>query len=247
MPLIDLFIIFGATFIASLSSVFVGGGSFITLPVLFLLGVNPKMAIATNYLASVFQFLTSGTVFWKSNKIKLSVAKKLIPAYIIGGIIGAFTLIEIDANLAKNLVAYAIIFFAILSLIQSNGKEKHFEFTKAKGILGFFLVILTGIYAVLITASAGTIMAFVLVYLFGLSFKKAITTRTLISPWSIFISGLILLHSNLIDFLILIPLGLGRLLGGYVGAHMVLATRGYVVKIIFNTAAILLAAKVLFL
>ena len=68
--------------IASIFGLMFGGGSFITLPVLFLMGVDPKIALATSSLANVFLNLTGSVIFLRAKVVHPRVVKLLAPAFL---------------------------------------------------------------------------------------------------------------------------------------------------------------------
>jgi len=51
---------------------------------------------------------------------------------------------------------------------------------------------------------------------------------------------------GLVDIYLVIPMFLGRSLGGYLGANIVLKTHGHFLRIVFSTVIIGLAVKTLF-
>jgi uncharacterized membrane protein YfcA len=97
-----------------------------------------------------------------------------------------------------------------------------------------------------ITASSGTMLMFVLTYLFGLKFKRAIENRQLIMVFGVALACILLATRGLIDIYLVIPMFFGRALGGYLGASIVLKTHGHFLRVIFSIVIILLALKTLF-
>lgn len=245
MVIQEYILIFLVSTFAGTYALMFGGGSFLTLPTLFLLGVDPKIAVASNQLGAIGQMLTGSWIFIKNKKINPEVIKWVAPAFLIGTLIGANVLIQIDAALIKKLVAGAIIIFATLMLFRNPEKIPISKIAKEKKFLGLFLTILLGIYAMVITASTGTMFIFILTYLFGLSFKRSIENRQTINIIGVSLAVLFLWIKGYVDVLVAIPIFLGRGFGAYLSANFVLKTKGYILRIIFSIVVILLAINVL--
>lgn len=223
-----------------------GGGSFLTLPTLFLLGIDPKVAIATNQLGALGQMITGSWVFIKKGKIYRDVVSWAAPAFLLGTIIGVFVLIQIDGELIKKIVSGAIIVFAVLTLFKNPEKIPLGEVGKKKKLLGLLFTVLLGIYAMVITASTGTMLIFVLMYLFGLKFKRAVENRQPIVIGGVMVGVGMLWAKGFVDPLLAIPLFTGRAFGGYLGTYIVLHTRSHFLRIAFSIVIIALALKTLF-
>ncbi len=245
MVLQEYILVFLITSFAGMYGLIFGGGSFLTLPTLFLLGVDPKVAIATNHLGGIGQTMTGSWIFLKNHKIYRDIFTWVAPAFLSGTLIGVFVLIQIDGELIKKVVSVMIIFFAFLTLFKNPEKLPLNEVRKEKKLLGLLLAFLLGIYTMVITASTGTILTFVLMYLFGLKFKRAVSNRQPIVLIGILPAVFLLWLNGLIDPLLAIPLFAGRAFGAFIGANLVLKTRSHYLRIMFSVVIILLALKTL--
>ncbi len=246
MSIEQYILVFLVTTFAGMYGLIFGGGSFLTLPTLFLMGVDPKIAIATNQLGAIGQMITGSWVFIKNKKIYKDVIFWVAPAFLVGTLIGVFVLIQIDGELIKRIVSIMIIFFALLTLFKNPEKLPLNEVKKEKKILGLFFAVMLGIYSMVITAATGTMLTFVLMYLFGLKFKRAIENRQPIALIGVAIATSILWVKGYVDPLLAIPLFTGRALGAYIGANIVLHARSHFLRIAFSIVIIGLAFKTLF-
>jgi len=246
MPIEQQLIVYLFTTLGSSYGVAFGGGSFVVLPVLFLLGVDPKIAVATNVTAAIAQLITGAVMFSRHKKIHYEVAASTAPFYLVGGVIGAFALINVNPDLLKGIVAVAIILFAIFGLWNrktlAGGKCKT---GKAKTIFAYPLILLVGIYQVMTTAGAGTLLTFIFVYLYGLRLKCSIYTRQFVTLPTMILGAAILIAHGMVDWLLFIPLVLGRISGAAIGSEMVMHTRGKKLAIAFSIVVILMAIKTL--
>lgn len=246
MILQDYIFVFLITTLAGIYGIIFGGGSQITLPFLFLMGIDPKVAIATNQVGVVGQLSAGSSVFIKNKKIHWDLVKWIAPAYLIGAIIGVFVLIQIDGEWIKKIVSAAIVFFAFVILLKNPAEKPFINVKKEKKVIGFLMVIGFGIYSIVITASIGTMLTFLLIYLFGLSFKGAVQNRQVIALIGILPAVILLWAKGYVDPLLVIPLLSGRIVGGYIGATFIMKIRGHFLRIVFNIVIIALALKTLF-
>jgi len=246
MPIEQQIIVYLFTVLGSSYGIAFGGGSFVVLPVLFLLGVDPKMAVATNVLAAVGQLITGAIMFGTHRKIHFEIALSTTLFYLLGGILGAFALINVDSNILKSIVAVAIIIFAVFSLL--DGKELAggpCRKAKRRSILAYPLLFIVGIYQVMTTAGAGTLLTFILIHFFRLRLKCAIYTRQFINLPAMAVGATILVIGGMINWVVFVPLVLGRITGAVIGSELVMHTRGKKLGIVFSIIVILMAIKTL--
>ncbi|MFH0837885.1 MAG: sulfite exporter TauE/SafE family protein [Patescibacteria group bacterium] len=239
--IIFLFTTLGASF-----GIAFGGGSFVVLPVLFLMGVDPKIAVATNVAAAVAQLITGAIMFGRHKKVHYRLATKATPFYLLGGIIGAFALINIDPTFLKSIVAMAIIFFALFSIF----RKKHVMNAPCspavtKTPMAYPLLVLVGTYQVLTTAGAGTILTFIFIYLFDLNLKCSIYTRQFVTLPTMVVGAGILIQAGLVNWLLFIPLVLGRTAGAIIGSELVMHTQRKKLSVAFSVIVVLMAIKTL--
>ncbi|MCK5613330.1 sulfite exporter TauE/SafE family protein [Candidatus Pacearchaeota archaeon] len=246
MILQEYILVFLITTLAGIYGLIFGGGSHLTLPFLFLLGIDPKIAIATNQVGAIGQLSTGSYVFIKNKKIHWDLVKWVAPAYLIGALIGVFVLIQIDGLWIKKIVSAAIVAFAFLTLFKNPEKQTFKSIGKEKRIIGFLVAIAFGIYSIVITASIGTMLTFLLMYMFGLSFKSAVQNRQVMAVIGIVPAVILLWINGYVDPLLAIPLLAGRIVGGYIGATIVMKSKSHFLRIIFSIVIIALALKTFF-
>ena len=242
----QLLLIFGVTTFASTFSIIFGGGSFIIFPTLFLLGIDAKIAVATNLVGALAQVLTGSVFFNKRHKIHFNIVKIVIPFIVTGAIIGAFILVELESELIKKMVAGAIIVFATFSLF-SRDRLLHTRdnISLTSKIAGSIASFFNGIYQMTISAGAGITSNLILVYFYGLKLKRAIATRQIISLTSVSIGSSILIYNGLIDWILFVPLASGRIIGAIIGSQIVMKTKSTVLSTVFSIIVIILALRIL--
>lgn len=244
---LEIFIlIFAVTTFAATYGIMFGSGSFVILPTLFLLGVDPKVAIASNLTAALAQLITGFLEFYHYKKIHFDVIKKVILFYAAGAIVGAVLLLNIEGDLIKRIIAIAIIFFAILSLFNNKRLTQHSEkISLWRIIVGSITSFFNAIYQITISAGSGTISTFILIYFYGLSLKRAIGTKQLIHLTSVGLGALILASQGLVDWYIVAPMALGRISGALIGTQIIVKTKSTILSYVFTIVVMILALRIL--
>ena len=111
---IEFPLLFLAGFFGGILNSIAGGGTFITFPALLFVGVPPISANATNTFASCSGYL-SGTYAFRHD---LNAHKKELPKYIlvsfIGGIAGAWLLLQTPETLFREIIPWLLLFATLL-------------------------------------------------------------------------------------------------------------------------------------
>lgn len=100
-------------------------------------GVPPKLASACVHLAETCTTGVSGISHWKLGNVDKELFKKLIIPGILGAIVGAYILTQIDGNVIKPWISAYLMIMGIVILVKalrSNGEHK--EVTSHISIMG---------------------------------------------------------------------------------------------------------------
>ncbi|MCH7400577.1 sulfite exporter TauE/SafE family protein [Belliella kenyensis] len=98
------------------------------------IGIPPAMASAWVHFAQVFTSLASGFSHWRLGNVNWSLAKRLIIPGVLGAVIGAFFLSNIDSKVIKPVIALYLLVMGIVILKKVfRKKEKTFD-AKEKSI-----------------------------------------------------------------------------------------------------------------
>jgi uncharacterized membrane protein YfcA len=95
-----------------------GGGTLITFPVLVAVGVPPVAANVTNTVALCPGYFGGTLAQWDDLRGQKKRLWLVVPASIVGGVIGGFLLLQTGEKLFKDLVPYLILFASGLLAIQ---------------------------------------------------------------------------------------------------------------------------------
>lgn len=242
----QLILTFVIGIIASFIGAVTGGGGLISIPFLMFLGLPPQMAIATNKCGSVGVSLSASYKFFKAKKINWKYVLPFSVIAIIGGLIGAKILVEINTDLLSTVVG--IILLAILPLIfikREIGVKKR-KTTKVQKTIGFILYFFLMIFSGFFGGGGGILIFYTLMFFMGFTIIESNATD--IIPWFILsVSSLIFFMINgLVNYQIGIVFFFGTLIGGYVGAHTAIKKGDAWVKLIFAVVVLISGMKILF-
>lgn len=95
-----------------------GGGTLITFPMLTFLGVPAVAANVTNTVALCPGYFGGTLAQWKDLKSQTNRLWLIIPASIVGGVLGGYLLLLTGERLFKSLVPYLILLACVLLAIQ---------------------------------------------------------------------------------------------------------------------------------
>lgn len=100
-------------------------------------GVQPKLASACVHLAETFTTGVSGISHWRLGNVDKELFKKLILPGILGAVVGAYILTQIDGNLIKPWISAYLLIMGIIILVKAiRHTGEHNEVTSHISILG---------------------------------------------------------------------------------------------------------------
>jgi uncharacterized membrane protein YfcA len=114
----DYLLIALAALAAGAVNAIAGGGTLITFPVLVAVGVPPVAANVTNTVALCPGYFGGTLAQWDDLRGQKKRLWLVVPASIVGGVIGGFLLLQTGEKLFKDLVPYLILFASGLLAIQ---------------------------------------------------------------------------------------------------------------------------------
>jgi hypothetical protein len=218
----DWLIIVLAGFSAGMLNAIAGGGSFITLPALTLLGISPIMANATGTAALLPGYITSVWRFRHDIKALPSLSfTRLLGLAIMGGAIGALLLLLGSDVLFITIVPWLILAATLLFLFNN----KVIKYTKSNKLtlssvvtsLIFFIICIYGGYF-----NGG--IGIILLAAFGLlglnNLKEMNGLKNLVSAILTIIAVFIYIIGGIIDWSAMLVMGISAAAGGYLGASI---------------------------
>jgi uncharacterized membrane protein YfcA len=202
---------------AGTQNVLAGGGSFITLPTLMLVGLNPLAANITSTVGLFPNQVTSSIAGRKlAGGIHTLSLKELFFISISGGVVGAILLLNTPVSIFTKLVPWLVLFatsvFAWGSFIKkTNQSAKAYPIYLTKGI--HFLL---GIYGGYFGGGIGFLLLAVLT-ISGQQVRMAAATKNMLVMAMNASAVAIFAFSSQVDWVVGVALMLGAVGGGFLG------------------------------
>lgn len=222
----ELLLLFTAGFFGGVLNSIAGGGSFLTFPALMFVGVPPVSANATNTFSSCAGYLSGAYAFKDELKEHRKELPKLIIISLVGGVLGAWLLLQTPEKLFRESIPWLLLFATLLfifggrinqSLKRLTSRHRHAS-SVGKVLLALTLFAIC-IYGGFFNAGQGIITLSYLALAGYTSINAMNGIKLLLSTVVALIAIVIFIYNDAIawyeGFIVLV----GTLFGGYVAAH----------------------------
>ncbi|MDX1808084.1 MAG: TSUP family transporter [Sulfurospirillaceae bacterium] len=215
-------IFLAAGFLGGFVDSIAGGGGIITVPVFLAAGMPPHMALATNKLGSSFGSFTASINFIRKGLVSFKEVYLGVIFTFIGAVIGAKTILLVDASILNKIIPVMLVAIFLYTLL--NPAFGHLDKANRLKKPVFFLIfgILIGFYDGFFGPGTGNFWTIALVGLMGLNLKKATATTKIMNFTSNIVSLYVFIMSANVLFFVGILMGMGQILGAFVGSSMVI-------------------------
>lgn len=239
-----LALVFGSGVLAGFMNVFAGGGSFLTIPALYLTGLPVDVANATNRVAVLLQCLVSVIEFKRKGVLKLKEVLPFLGPALAGSFIGSFIMISIDKRTLQIVVALMIFAIGGLLALKPNLGQTKRE-TNLPRWIGWLSLFLIGIYGGFLQAGVGFFLIFALITLGGFDLLTTNAIKmTIVLSYTLISVSLFWAHGIIEPWPALV-LSLGNMLGAYMGTHMAISKGNRFLRIALLLMIVISAIKML--
>ncbi|MBC8062948.1 MAG: TSUP family transporter [Clostridiaceae bacterium] len=236
-----------AGFFAAMVDSIAGGGGIISLPAYLLAGVPPHVALGTNKFSSTAGSFTSSLKFIKSGKVNFSILKYLIPFTLLGSALGVNTVLKLNQRYLSTLVLILIVFVGLYTLfsknigLQDNQKPQ----STSRLFIGVILAFSLGFYDGFFGPGTGSFLIFGMIHIFGFNFIKASGNAKVLNFVSNISALVMFAFKGQIYYLVGLPVAISMIGGAHVGTQLALRNGAKLIKPIFVTMSLAVAAKLL--
>ena len=237
---------FGTGLVAGWVNVVAGGGTLLSLPVLALSGLPPMAANATSRLGVLSQSLSATVVWHRKGAIPWKLALRLLPISLVATLAGAEAAALMQTELAGRVLAIIFASLALLTAADAFGliappAASDSDSSSRPSTYAVFGAI--GLYGGAVQAGVGLLYAYAAYRLGALTPAQANALKSLLTL--VFSVGAltVFVARGLVDFGVGLPLALGSLVGGHLGATFAnrLPVRAF--KIAIALAAVVTALR----
>lgn len=210
-------------FFAGVINALAGGGSLITLPLLILCGVPPKVANGTNRIAILAQCVAATFAFRRHNVKVIGASLELMPTMIVGTVIGAYTATILptrDFNIALGVCMLSMALIVAFKDPQPTAREDRPRPSTTRRVVLHASMLLMGLYAGFIQGGVGVFLLASLVLLGGFATVAANAVKMVLLIASSALSIAIFWSQNQIDWHTGLILAIGMAAGGWFGARL---------------------------
>ena len=242
-------------FFTSVIGVVTGSNSLITVPVMFQIGMDEKVAVATNMFGLVFMAVGGAIPFVRSGTVRFKGLVPLIILTIAGSALGAAIVGLITNQSIKIIVTIAMVFIVVFTLFKAGPKrvpgdppevDAPLRSSGKVSIIGFALTFLLAIYGGLYSGGYVTVLTASFVAFFSMTYAESIAATKVINVFSSLIATIVFLYQGLVNVPLGLLLGAAMFVGAYTGAHFATKLNEVWLRRIFLSAILLLAVKTLY-
>jgi len=224
---IELSFLFIAGFFGGILNSIAGGGTFITFPALLFVGVPPISANATNTFASCSGYL-SGTYAFRHD---LKTYKAELPKYIlvsfVGGIAGAWLLLQTPETLFRDIIPWLLLFATLLfvfgthlNTVLKHLATRHKHASSIGKFLALFILLGVCVYGGFFNAGLGIITLSYLALAGYTNINAMNGLKLLVSSCVSLVAIALFIYNGSIAWIEGMAMLLGTLTGGYIAARV---------------------------
>ncbi|MEP7049703.1 MAG: sulfite exporter TauE/SafE family protein [Pseudomonadota bacterium] len=222
-----------------------GGNSLVNVPLMIVVGMSPRAAVATNMFAVFFMTVSSTVRFARHGLIAYRLALPLCVLTIVSSTLGAELAVKLPEAVVKTIVGVSMGLLVAFMAVKPGSTARSVSIPPPAALLGFMFAFLLGIYGGLFSGGYTTLMTFLGVTCFGLRMLESVAITKPINLVSCAAASLIFYLAHLIDFRVGIPLAVANFVGGYVGAQLAVKSSERLVRALFLATVACLALKLL--
>jgi hypothetical protein len=229
-------------------NVMAGGGSLLTMPVMVFMGMPGPVANGTNRVAILAQNVTAVSGFFRQGfsdfKLSLSLSLCALP----GAVIGAYFGTKLQGVWFNRVLAGVMIIVMILMSLKKHspsGAATTGPLERKRLIAAHILMAAAGFYGGFIQAGVGFILMAILHRVLGLDLVRVNMHKVfIVGFYTIFALAVFAVRGN-VQWIPGISLAAGNAAGAWVGSHIAVKKGERLIRIVFNSALVVLAIKLL--
>jgi uncharacterized membrane protein YfcA len=243
MTIWEAVLLVAAGIVGGLAGSIAGLASVTTYPALLLVGLPPVAANVTNTVALVFNGVGSVAGSLPELKGQRAELTRLIPIGVVGGAIGAALLLSIPAEGFEKVVPILLGASAILIALPNRQRTEGAVRSRTHIVLEGLAVLAICVYGGFFGAAAGVLLLALFLNTGSESLPHANATKNVVLGIANLVAALVFIVLAPVDWLAVLPLGIGCLLGSRLGPIVVRHAPATPIRLAIAIAGIALAIK----
>lgn len=226
----------------------VGAGSaFIIFGALIFFGLSAQEALGTFKLAYLPMAVATVFYFVRKEKINWNLALPITFATLFGSALGAVIALSVGEQFLKDASAFFMLLIAFFLLAKKDFGISHRKFEEKEFKKRFFLAMpaasVFGVYAGFFGGGVGIVRSVLFAGL-GLTFVEAMASKAFVSMLSGAVSAIVFFSAGQFNWEFGIPLAIGMLAGGLMGAKLSLKLGNEFMRMFLIALSIIFAAAI---
>lgn len=230
-------------FMAGLIDAIAGGGGLLTVPALLAAGLPPHTVFGTNKGSAVFGSGAALARFAKGGLIDVKRAPLLFCLGFFGSVAGAALLLLVQPHVLKPLVLVLLVLAAAVVVFVKPSPEPKPMSERAARLRLALLALGLGAYDGFFGPGTGTFLIVGLVTLLGLALPAASANAKVVNFASNLAAVVVFFFKGLILWQVSVPMAVGQLLGGTLGAHLAIKGGTRLIRLAVLAVVIALVTK----
>lgn len=218
-----------------------GGNSLINVPLMIMVGMSPRQAVATNMFAVTFMTISATARFARAGALRRELLLPLGIITIATSALGAVIAVKLPETVVKLVVGVSMA--ALVLFIALHRNSAPVEPTPGRRLAGYVGATLLGVYGGFFSGGYTTLMTVLCTVCFGLTMMESVAVTKPVNLLSCAAASVVFFVGGIIDLRIGVPLALANLVGGWLGAHAALRGGDRFVRLLFLLTVGALAVK----
>ena len=220
-----------------------GGNSLVNVPLMIMVGMRPRQAIATNMFAVTFMTLSATARFARARMLKNRLLVPLGAITLFTSALGALIAVKLPEPVVKVVVGVSMAALVVFMALHRGAAPP--AATPGRRRAGYLGATLLGVYGGFFSGGYTTLMTVLCVLCFSLTMMESVAITKPVNLLSCVAASLVFAAGGLVDLRVGLPLAGANLLGGWLGAHVALKGGDRFVRLLFLLTVAALAAKLL--
>lgn len=236
---------FALAILAGVIDAIAGGGGLITIPFLLVAGIPPIHAISTNKMGGVGGSLASSLHFIRIGEVNLKRSFPMMLSSFLGALLGGIVLTKVNSDFLSYIIPFLLIGFSLYFLFSPSLGELDKKSLISPALYGFFVASSIGFYDGFFGPGTGTFFAISFTLLLGYNLIKATAHAKLLNFCSNVAALIYFIIAGTIIWQLGIILFCGQVIGGVIGARLVVSKGKSIIKMVMVIVTIGISAKLL--
>ncbi|WP_104092016.1 sulfite exporter TauE/SafE family protein [Arthrobacter sp. GMC3] len=223
----SLLIAFGGLWAGTINAV-VGSGTLVTFPILIALGIAPVMAVVSNAMGLIAGGVSGVWGYRRELRGMRENLIRLMPASILGGILGAYLLLHLPETVFKVVAPVLIVVALVLVILQPKlqrsiaQRRSSGALTSRNDALMVGLVFLAGVYGGYFVAAQGVLLVAILGIFMSGNLQNANAVKNVLSLSVNVVAGIsyLIFAPDKIIWAVVGLIAVSSLVGGLLGAKI---------------------------